>query len=63
MGREHFSVRELAGQAKIELDEALVTLWDAGIEYVGGPDDQVRTADLERAQRALRPDPRIGVVD
>ena len=47
------TVRELATEAGVEMDEALVTLWDAGFGNVLGPQDQIVSGDLNRARRAL----------
>lgn len=47
------TLRELAQEASIEVDEALVTLWDAGFEHVLGPQDLIVSGDLNRARRAL----------
>lgn len=47
------TVRELAQGAGLEIDEALVTLWDAGFESVLGPQDLIVSGDLNRARRAL----------
>lgn len=44
---------ELASEASLELDEALVTLWDGGLESVDGPDSQLGGSDLTRARRLL----------
>lgn len=46
-------VRDLAREAETDLDIALVSLWDAGLEDYDGPDDVIRRRDLSQAQRAL----------
>jgi len=53
MARRAATVRELASQAGADLDETIVSLWDAGIDYVSDPGDLVRSVDLARAKRAL----------
>lgn len=53
MSRRATTVRALATEADLDLDEALVMLWDAGIESVVSPDDRVPARDMARAQRAL----------
>jgi death-on-curing family protein len=47
------SVRELAARAEIDLDEALVALWEIGIESVIDPDDRVPSRRIGAARRAL----------
>lgn len=47
------TVATLAAESESDLDEVLVTLWDAGIEY---PNDQytlIKTADVRRAKASL----------
>lgn len=41
MGRKSRSVADLANEAETDLDETLVTLWDAGIDCVEKPSDLV----------------------
>lgn len=53
LSRKPISVRELAREADVELDEALVLLWDAGIDAVLNADDRVPARFLPTAQRAL----------
>lgn len=53
MAQRRKTVRELAQEANLEMDEVLVTLWDAGFEDVLGPQDQIVSGDLNRARRAL----------
>ena len=54
MGRERRkSVRELASEGDIDLDEALVGLWDAGFDDLTSPNDKIGPRDLNRARRAL----------
>lgn len=47
------TVRALAEAAGADLDEALVTLWEEGLEYVASPDDYVVPTDVRKAKRAL----------
>jgi death-on-curing family protein len=61
MERVGRSVRlsDLAAEAEVDLDEALVTLWDSGMEYFSGPNDSIPAADVRRARQSLGlPDPR-----
>lgn len=53
MSRKPTRVVELASEAEIDLDEALVLLWDAGIDYVDGPNTQIRRSDVKRAREAV----------
>jgi prophage maintenance system killer protein len=46
-------VRDLARRANLDLDEALVTLWDAGLDRLSGPNDLVPARELRIAQLAL----------
>jgi death-on-curing family protein len=46
-------VTALASEAGIDLDEALIALWDAGVDYVTGPNDYISKGDTNRARRAL----------
>lgn len=47
------SVASLAKEAGLELDEALVTLWDAGLDSLSRATDMVAVAQLNRARSAL----------
>lgn len=47
------TVVQLARESGIEVDEALITLWDAGFDEITGPTDIVRRGDANRARRAL----------
>lgn len=47
------TVLDLAREGELDVEEALVTLWDAGIEQVEDPEDFVPGPDLKRARRAL----------
>ena len=53
MARCRHSVRDLAREASIDLDEALVLLWDADLGYVDGPETCIRKRDANKARRAL----------
>ena len=53
MPRKGATVQHLATEAGIDVDEALITLWDAGIEYVGGAGDLVRRDDVNKGRRVL----------
>ena len=53
MGRRTPSVREIAGEADIDVDVALLTLWESGLLYLADPNDRIRTQDNTRARRAL----------
>lgn len=53
MARKLTTVADLAREADLDLDEAIVMLWDVGIEEVDSPKDQISTKNLRRAQAAL----------
>ena len=53
MARKRTTVRQLASEAQLELDEALITLWDAGFEYINGPGDELQRGEANRARRCL----------
>lgn len=53
MATKRKSVRDLAQEAGLEYDEALVTLWDAGFNHVLNLTDTIGSGDLNRARRAL----------
>ena len=44
---------DLAAEARLELDEALVTLWDNGLDSLRSGNDTLSGADLSRARRSL----------
>lgn len=46
-------MRSLAVEAGIDVDEALITLWDEGFDWVVGPSDTFDRGDANRARRAL----------
>ena len=51
--KKRVAVRQLASQIGMEVDEVLLTLWDAGIDEVTGPGDYLPTKAVNRARRAL----------
>jgi death-on-curing family protein len=53
LARKRATVQQLATEATVDLDEALITLWDAGIDYVNGPGDLLKRGDVNRARRIL----------
>lgn len=53
MARGNTKVRDLAKEASLDVDETLVELWDAGLDYILGPEDFIRAGDANRAKRAI----------
>ena len=53
MARSTFTVSDLAAEAGIDLDEALISLWDGGLDYVGDPTSVLRRRDTKRARRIV----------
>ena len=53
LGKQRVSVRQIAADADLDLDEALVLLWDAGFDRIGGPGDRLDRGEANRARRAL----------
>ena len=53
MARKRQTVRLLAKEAGIEVDEALVALWDAGFNDVASPESFLAQRESKRARRAL----------
>lgn len=51
--KNYFTVKDLAEEACVDLDEALISLWDSGIDYVTDPNHQIKWADAKRARRSL----------
>jgi hypothetical protein len=47
------NVKQLALQAGIDLDEALLRIWDVGLSYVTDINTHIRPADLNRVRRAI----------
>lgn len=46
-------VRDYASQAGLDVDDALVTLWDAGLTQLAGPESVVAKGQLPTLERAL----------
>ena len=53
MAHSRITVRALAGEADVDIDEALITLWDAGFSSVLSPSDSFDRGESNRARRAL----------
>ena len=53
MGRGRIRAQQLAIDAGMDLDEALLRLWDIGLAYISDVDIHVRPGDLNRARRAI----------
>jgi death-on-curing family protein len=53
MSRKSTSVRDLAAEASLDLDETLVALWDAGVDAVLNPEDRIPARLVATAKRAL----------
>lgn len=53
MSRRSVRVSDLAHEAGIDADAALVTLWDAGLDQLSGADSLVSGASVRKAQKAL----------
>lgn len=53
MARHATSVRQVASTFDLDLEEALVTLWDAGFEEIDDIDDRIPAARVSAARRAL----------
>lgn len=51
--RKAITVHALAREAEMDVDTALVTLWDTGIEAPTGPADVIALSDITKARRAL----------
>jgi death-on-curing family protein len=51
--RQRVTIRQLASEAGLEVDEALITLWDSGFPHVNAPSDWLRDSEANRARRAL----------
>lgn len=47
------TVRSLAAEARLDIDEALIALWDAGFDHISGPGDHLGRGEANRARRAL----------
>jgi death-on-curing family protein len=53
MAQRVIAVSQLARSAGIDTDEALIALWDAGLEAYRGPGDRIRRRDMDAAQHAV----------
>lgn len=53
MASKRKTVKQLAYEANIDTDEALIALWDAGYDDITGPNDIFGPRELNRARRAL----------
>ena len=53
MAKTRATVRSLAAEAEIDVDEALIMLWDAGFDSVIGATDAFDRGEANRARRAL----------
>lgn len=53
MGRKRSTVAQLAQEAALEVDDALLALWDAGFEKLTKASDQLHTQEVNRARRVL----------
>ena len=53
MTRRRLSVKQLAAEAGMDVDETLITLWDNGFTTVSGPQHSLPKRDSNRARRAL----------
>lgn len=51
------SLTELAKEAEAELDDVLVTLWDAGFDELESPSDLIPSNQIDKARSALQIDP------
>jgi death-on-curing family protein len=53
MSSKRKRLKELAQEAKIDADEALLALWDAGFDKIISPNDRLGPRETNRARRAL----------
>lgn len=53
MSSRRKSVKQIAEEAKIDVDEALIIFWDAGFDKIISPADTFGRRDLNRARRSL----------
>src|SRR5262245_1422879 len=51
--RNRRTVRALAAEASIDVDDALITLREGGFPRLAGPDDSLGRREISRARRAL----------
>ena len=50
---KRYTVKKLAIESNVDADEALVLLWEEGLEYVEGADRYINNRDLKKARLAL----------
>ncbi len=53
MVRSAHTVSQLANEAGIDVDEALIVFWDGGLEYVNGSTSVIRRRDSNKARRLV----------
>ena len=53
MARSTHTVSQLANEAGIDIDEALIVLWDNGVGYINGPTSVIRQRDTNKARRLV----------
>jgi len=57
------TIKQLAQEANIDIDDVLLSLWDNGFNEIKTPDDKIWPKDLKRARRAIglvrRHDPKM----
>ena len=53
MVRSIHTVSQLSNEAGIDIDEALIVLWDGGLEYVNGPTSVIWRRDSNKARRLV----------
>ena len=53
MATKRLTVRQLAQEANIEIDDALLSLWENGYDHIKTEDEKIGPRDLNRARRAI----------
>ena len=53
MARSTHTVSQLANEVGIDIDEALIVLWDGGVEYVNSPTSVIWRRDSNKARRLV----------
>ena len=53
MARSTHTVSQLANEAGIDIDEALIVLWDNGVGYINDPTSAIRQRDSNKARRLV----------
>ncbi len=53
MARSSLTVRRLASEAHVDIDEVLLVLWEEGMDYLSRPNSIVRRGDATRAQQLV----------